>query len=468
MKMERRVLIIDDEENIRKYLGYALKKDGYDVAAAQFGKEGLRLITQQHFDVVILDLNLPDITGLEVLEAINEIDVDTVVILITAYGDIESAVRAIKLGAFDYLTKPFEVDDIKHVIKKALMVLGLEGRIQALERQVDRSFYGELITRSTKMADILSFIDHVAVTQATVMIYGETGTGKELIASLIHKRSKRVSKPFITIDCTSIPENLLESELFGHEKGAFTGAIKLKRGLFELASGGTVFLDEIGELPIMLQSKLLRVLDSRTFRRVGGEVYLETDVRVVAATNRNLKEMVKDGRFRSDLLYRLDVLPIYLPPLRERREDIFPLIEYFIQFYNKKIGKNLTSISNDAINLMVGYNWPGNIRELKNVVEHSVITCKSAIIRKEDLILRENKIAVNQPQNIGLEDNGFDPDYRSAKKRVIEHFEINYFNNLLNKNDWNISKCAREIGMHRSSFQRLLRKYGLQNRKTVN
>ena len=275
MEIARSILIIDDEENIRKYLARSLDKDGFDVYTAQYGKEGINHLVQKHIDVVLLDLNLPDIHGLDVLKEIKAIDVQSVVFIITAYGDITSAVEAIKLGAYDYLTKPFDVEDIKMAINKALKIIGLEDRIQLLERQVDRSQDGEFITRSAKIHDLFEFIDRIADTSATAIIYGETGTGKELIAALLHRKSRRAKRPFVTIDCTSLPENLLESELFGHERGAFTGAVRLKRGLFEVANEGTVFLDEIGELPLVLQAKILRVLEGKKFRRVGGEKYLE-------------------------------------------------------------------------------------------------------------------------------------------------------------------------------------------------
>ena len=317
MNTPRSVLIIDDEENIRKYLGQSLSRDGFDVHTAQFGKEGINLLMQKHMDVVLLDLNLPDIHGLEVLEELKKIDVESIIIIITAYGDINSAVNAMRLGAYDYLTKPFDVEDVELVINKASRIVGLKDHIALLEGQVDRSQQGELITRSRRMLELLEFVDEIAATPATVIIYGETGTGKELIASRIHKKSDREKKPFVTIDCTSLPENLLESELFGHERGAFTGAVGLKKGLFEVADEGTVFLDEMGEMPLILQSKILRVLETRTFRRVGGEKYLKTDVRIVAATNRDLKRLVAEEKFREDLYYRLNVVPVYLSSLRE-------------------------------------------------------------------------------------------------------------------------------------------------------
>ncbi|MBW1802048.1 MAG: sigma-54-dependent Fis family transcriptional regulator, partial [Deltaproteobacteria bacterium] len=427
--------------------------------------EGINLLVQKHIDVVLLDLNLPDINGLDVLREIKKIDVQAVVIIITAYGEISSAVEAIKLGAYEYLTKPFDVEDIKIVIDKALKIIGLRNRINVLERQVVRYQVGELITRSRKMHELFDFIDQVAKTSSTVMIYGETGTGKELIADLIHRKDRGIKRPFVTIDCTSLSENLLESELFGHEKGAFTGAIAQKKGLFEIANGGTVFLDEIGELPVLLQSKILKVLESKSFRRVGGEKYLDTDVRIIAATNRDLKQFVKERRFRKDLYYRLNVVPVYLPPLRERREDIFPLIEYFIQMFNKKIGRNISEVSNEALKQLIDYDWPGNIRELRNVIEHMVIVSRGEVIQEDSLPseirgMAQERILISDPFIDSVSDDL--PDYRKTKRALIENFERTYLEKLLTRNNGNISQCARDTDMHRSSFQRLMRKYGLR------
>jgi two-component system response regulator AtoC len=297
------------------------------------------------------------------------------------------------------------------------------------------------------------------------MIYGETGTGKELIASLIHRKSPRAKRPFVTIDCTALPENLLESELFGHERGAFTGATGLKKGLFEVADGGTVFLDEIGELPLVLQAKILRVLETKSFRRVGGEKYIETDVRIIAATNRDLKKLLEEERFRSDLYYRLNVVPIHLPPLRDRKEDIFPLTEYFVQFFNKKIGRSISNVTNEALKLLIDYDWPGNIREVRNVIEHMMIISRGDVIRAKSLpieIRGPDLETASSPGTASLDDLKGLPDFRKAKRAVIENFESDYLKKLLRKNDGNISQSARDVKMHRSSFQRLMRKYGMQ------
>jgi len=463
--LSKSILIIDDEENIRRYLGISLAQDGYEVHTAQCGKEGLGILFEKEVDIVLLDLNLPDMDGLSVLREIKRIDVDAAVVIITAYGDIGSAVEATKLGAYDYLTKPFDTGEIKIVINKALRIAGLEDQIKLLERQVDRYSYGELVARSKKMRELLQFSEQIAQTPSTVIIYGETGTGKELIANLIHKKSPRAGKPFVTIDCTSLPENLLENELFGHERGAFTGAVGLKRGLFEVANGGTVFLDEIGEMPFILQAKILRVLESQTFRRVGGEKNIHTDVRIISATNRDLKKFVREKRFRSDLYYRLNVVPIHLPPLRERKEDILPLIEYFVQLMNKKIGRQISTVSNEALKPLIEYDWPGNIRELKNIMEHVVITTEGAAITPEHIPIEIKGIQADPAQPVAstkfFEAEAKLPDFRQAKKALIESFEKEYIQRLLEINAGNISRSARDIGAQRSSLQRLIRKYGI-------
>jgi transcriptional regulator with GAF, ATPase, and Fis domain len=317
------------------------------------------------------------------------------------------------------------------------------------------------------MYELFDFIDQIAKTSSTVIIYGETGTGKELIANRIHSKNRGMKKPFVTIDCTSLSGNLLESELFGHERGAFTGAIASKKGLFEIANGGTVFLDEIGEMPLPLQSKILKVLESKSFRRVGGEKYLTTDVQIIAATNRDLKRFVEERRFREDLFYRLNVVPIYLPPLRERREDIFPLIEYFMQIFNKKVGRKISEVSNEALRTLIDYDWPGNIRELRNIIEHLVILSKGDVIQEEILpseIRGNDHESVSKPKQLPGDESDELPDFRKTKKAVLEDFEKNYLQELLKRNQWNISKSARDLDMHRSSLQRLLRKYGLQNK----
>jgi DNA-binding NtrC family response regulator len=411
--------------------------------------------------LVLLDLSLPDMHGLEVLNRLKGIDMRAVVIIITAYGDIATAVEAMRSGAYDFLTKPFDFEDIKMVINKALKIIGLKERINVLERQVDQLQVGEIITRSRKMNQLLDFVRQIAKTSTTVMIYGETGTGKELIANLIHKEGRGKKTPFITIDCTSLSEALLTSELFGHEKGAFTGATEQKRGLFEVADGGTVFLDEIGELPQNLQAKLLKVVETGQFRRVGGTASRETNVHLIGATNRDLKQLMREGRFRKDLYYRLNVVPIHVPPLRERKEDIYPLAEHFIRSLNRRIGRDISGISDGAVKKLLEYDWPGNVRELRNMIEHMIILTKGNAIEYESLppYIR----GLNGPRQVlpvSIQDCEALPEFKEAKKELLANFEKRYLQKILQKNHGNISKSAKEMKMHRSSFQRLLRKYG--------
>jgi transcriptional regulator with PAS, ATPase and Fis domain len=337
---------------------------------------------------------------------------------------------------------------------------------KSIERQLDNCRIGEFVTRSQEMLKILEFIALVADASATVMIYGETGTGKELIAGYIHEKGRGSDKPFVTIDCTALSENLLASELFGHEKGAFTSAIDQKRGLFEIANGGTVFLDEIGELPLNLQAMILKVIESKTFRRVGGETYRATDVQIIGATNRDLKQFVAEKRFRKDLYYRLNVVPVYIPPLRKRREDILPLIEHFIRHFNKKIGRNVIEVSHQALKNLIDYHWPGNIRELRNIIEYMVIVSKGRVIDLESLPL---EIRGSMPAPVAAflyepeSDTAQLPDFREAKAKLIADFEENYLRQILSKNRGNVSECAREMKMHRSSFQRFMRKHKIDN-----
>ena len=461
MKINRSILIIDDEVNVRKYLGESLKKDGFEVFAAAYGNEGIDLLARKHIDLVLLDLSLPDMHGLVVLNRLKQIDMRAVVIIITAYGDINTAVEAMRSGAYDYLTKPFDFEDIKIVINKALKVIGLKDRIHVLERQVDQLQVGEIITRSPKIIQLLDFVRQIAKTSTTVIIYGETGTGKELIANLIHKEGRGKKTPFITIDCTSLSEALLTSELFGHEKGAFTGATEQKRGLFEVADGGTVFLDEIGELPRNLQAKLLKVVETGQFRRVGGTAYREANVHLIGATNRDLNQLMREGRFREDLYYRLNVVPIHVPPLRERKEDIHPLAEHFIRILKKRIGRDISGISDRTVKKLLHYEWPGNVRELKNVIEHMMILTKGNTIEYESLPPEIRGLrAAREVVQFSAPDGGALPDFKKAKTELLADFEKTYLQRVLQKNHGNISRSAKEMKMHRSSFQRLLRKYG--------
>jgi len=375
MENSKAILIVDDEPNIRRVLEAVFSKDGYRVFVAENGKKALDLVsTEPDLDVMLCDLVMPDLNGVEVLEAAREINPGLSVVMITAHGTIKTAVDAMKLGAFDYVTKPFDMDEIKLVVKNALERSRLLAEnIQLRQELKSRYRFDGVVGESGKMQEVYKIIERVAGSNATVLIRGDSGTGKELVARAIHYSSPRSAKPFIAVSCAALPETLLESELFGHEKGAFTGAVGQKAGRFELAHQGTLFLDEVPELSPAMQVKLLRVLQERQFERVGGTRTLQVDVRLIAATNRNLEEAVASGAFRADLYYRLQVIQVFLPPLRERKTDIPPLVEHFIEKFNQQNGKNVKFVSQEAMELLMKYGWPGNIRELENAIERGVV-----------------------------------------------------------------------------------------------
>ncbi len=369
------ILIADDEPNIRKVLEAVFSKEGYNVLLAANGKSAVNIISENpDIDVVITDLIMPDMSGVEVLEAVKQINPGISVLMITAHGTIKTAVDAMRLGAFDYITKPFDMDEIKVVVKRALERNQLIEENRELRQQLKTRYrFDNIVGNSGKMQDVYKLVERVANSRATVLIRGESGTGKELIARAIHYTSNRANKPFVAVACVALAETILESELFGHEKGAFTGAAGTKVGRFEAADGGTLFLDEIGDIPGNVQMKLLRVIQEREFERVGGLKTIKVDVRLVTATNQDLEKEVREGRFREDLFYRLQVVTINLPPLRERKEDIPPLVEHFINLYARENGKAVRFASPEALELMMAYNWPGNVRELENTIERAIV-----------------------------------------------------------------------------------------------
>jgi DNA-binding NtrC family response regulator len=386
MAGETRVMIIDDEPLMRITIQDALVADGYKVATAENGEKGLALHRETPADILITDLKLPDMDGIQVLKEIKMASPETQVIMITAYGSIDSAVTAMKEGASDYLTKPFAMDELRLIIKRILRMKQLEVENISLRRRVEERYgLGGLVGKSPPMLKVYDLIETVAQTDTTVLIYGESGTGKEVVANAIHLQSLRRGKPFVKVNCAALPETLLESELFGHERGAFTGALKQRKGRFEMADGGTLFLDEIGDISPGVQVKLLRVLQEKQFERVGGNETLSVDVRLICATQRDLKEEIRKGRFREDLYYRLNVVPIVLPPLRERREDIILLAEHFIGKFCKKMGKEIAGLSEEAKTLLLLYPFPGNIRELENMLERATALLKGKVIQAEDL-----------------------------------------------------------------------------------
>jgi two-component system, NtrC family, response regulator PilR len=381
-----RILIVDDEAGMREFLSIFLEREGFEVECAQDGAEALEVIQKGHFDLVISDLKMPAMDGVRLLEGLQKLKPETPVILITAYASAESAIEAMKLGAYDYLTKPFRVEEIKPVIARALATRASRGPgvFPWSGETFPRPMEG-LIGRSAKMIELYKLVSKVAGVSGTVLITGESGTGKELVSRTIHKNSDRAAKPFLAISCGAIPETLLESELFGHVKGAFTGAVTAKAGLFEVAHGGTVFLDEIGETSPAIQVKLLRVLQERVFRRVGGTEDIEVDVRVIAATHQDLMELIQKGRFREDLYYRLNVIPIHIPPLRERREDIPLLTMNFLAKYSDDNRRPIRGITPEAMELLLRYSWPGNVRELENAIERAVALGTGAVLTPDSL-----------------------------------------------------------------------------------
>ncbi len=381
-----KILIVDDEVSMREFLEIMLSKEGYKVSSAGNGKEALNMLNDTIYDLIVSDVQMPGMNGIELLRNVKEVCPDTTVIMITAYASTESGVEAMKAGAYDYITKPFKVDEIKLIIKNALEKKRLEVENLLLKREFrERYSFGNILGNSPEMLRVYDLIEKIGPTKTNVLVEGESGTGKELVAKAIHYQSPRREKPFVAITCGAIPDGLMESELFGHMKGSFTGAIANKAGLFEMADGGTVFLDEIGELPLAIQVKLLRVIQERSFRRVGGTEDITVDVRIISATNKTLEEEVKKGNFREDLYYRLNVLQIRMPPLRERLSDVPILARHFLDKYAKEHGKDVKGITTVAMRILEGYSYPGNIRELENVIERGVALEQGAQLSAESL-----------------------------------------------------------------------------------
>lgn len=384
--MKSRILVVDDEESIREFLEIMLKKDGFEVSLAEDGAQAKEMITKKSFDMIISDLQMPNMNGLELLKYVKETSHDTVFMMITAFGTTETAVEAMKIGAYDYITKPFKIDEVRLNINNALRSRNLEVENRSLKKELVKEYsFQNVIGNSPVMHQIYDLIKRVSQAPTNILITGESGTGKEVVAKAIHYNGPLKDRPFVTINCGAIPENLMESEMFGHKKGSFTGAVTDKAGLFEVADGGTLFLDEVGELPVTIQVKLLRAIQERVIRRVGATDDMKIDVRIIAATNRNLEDMVQKGSFRQDLFYRLNVINIKTPPLRDRKEDIPTLAQHFLKKYNDKLGKNISGISVDAMEILKKYDYPGNVRELENMIERTVALEGGSTILPESL-----------------------------------------------------------------------------------
>ncbi len=384
--MKPRILVVDDEESIREFLDIMLRKEGYEVTCAEDGQKAIEVLKKKTFDMVISDLQMPHVTGIELLKHVKETHSELLFMLITAFGTTESAVEAMKMGAYDYITKPFKIDEVRINIANALRSRNLEVENRSLKKELEKEYsFQNLVGNSEAMHRIYDLIKRVSETPTNVLITGESGTGKEMVAKAIHYNGPLKDKPFVTVNCGAIPESLMESEMFGHKKGSFTGAIVDKSGLFEVADGGSLFLDEVGELPLTIQVKLLRAIQERVIRRVGAVDDTKVDVRIIAATNRDLEMMVNQGGFRQDLFYRLNVINIKTPSLRERREDIPLLANHFLQKYNSRLAKNISTISREALDLMKKYDYPGNVRELENIIERTVALEGGATILPESL-----------------------------------------------------------------------------------
>ena len=451
---KHKILVVDDEHLIRWSLEQNLRKQGYEVLSAASGEDALKIVREEAPDLMLLDIQLPGINGLDVLQKVKELESETIIIMVTALGVLETVVKAMRMGAYDYINKPFNLDELGIVIRKALETSELKKEVAHLRSQQTHKYgIDNIIGNSRHMKNVLSMVEKIAKSDAsTVLIQGESGTGKELVAKAIHYESARADRPFMAINCAAVPETLLESELMGHERGAFTDAKVQKKGLFELADGGTIFLDEIGDMEPGMQAKLLRVLEERSFRRVGGTKDIQVDVRIISATNKDLLKAIEEKTFRNDLYYRLQVIPIYLPALRERREDILPLTEHFIDFFNREFGKRVEGVSKMAQKFLVEYSWPGNIRELKNVIERAII------LENEETLLLEHL-----PQEIVAKTGGAAGplNFRVPAEGIdIEEVERELIRQALEIAEGNQSKAAKLLTLGIDAFRYRMKKFG--------
>jgi two-component system nitrogen regulation response regulator NtrX len=468
--MSRLVLVVDDESSIRQSLTGALKDEGYRVALAASGREGIEAIRSERPDVILLDIWMPEMDGIEALRAIKSEWSDQIVIMMSGHGNIETAVKATKLGAFDFIEKPLSLERLLVLLQNVSNVQDLARENQALRKQVQKNRL--LVGESLALKQIQELIRRVAPTTGSVLITGENGTGKELVAQSLHAVSSRYNKPFVEVNCAAIPEELIESELFGHEKGAFTGATQLRRGKFDLANGGTLFLDEIGDMSLKTQAKILRILQEHKFERVGGSQTISVDVRIVAATNKDLKAEIQNGNFREDLFYRLNVIPFVVPPLRERPEDIPLLVKHFLKEFSIAHARAKRELSSEALHALMAYPWPGNVRELKNLIERIVILTSEvddgSIITAAQILmhLQGDSVSMKLDEDAG---SSFKPDLAQAAgvegrnlRDARQEFEKEFILKTLKEQDWNISKTAQVLGIERSHLHRKIKSYGIE------
>jgi two-component system response regulator PilR (NtrC family) len=455
-----KILVVDDEESIREFFEIMLKREGYEVMTAQNGRVALDLLKTKNADLIISDIQMPEMSGMELLAKVKEIDIDLPVIMVTAFGSTDTAVEAMKLGAFDYIQKPFKIDEVKIVIAEALEKRNLKIENTRLKKELGSKYtFENIIGAAPSMLRIYDMIKRVANTKSSVLITGESGTGKELIARAIHYNGPLKEKPFVTVNCGAIPENLMESEMFGHKKGSFTGAIADKKGLFEVANTGTIFLDELGELPLQMQVKLLRVIQEGTFKRVGSTEDVQVDVRIISATNKNLENEVKGGNFREDLFYRLNVIQIQSPPLRERKEDIVMLATHFLEKFSKTLNSQVRGISKEAMDVIKNYNYPGNVRELENIIERTVALEAGTTILPESL---PKQLLEVQPA-IGLDAHKIEID--AAKgielEKLTSEFEKALLMKALEQTGGIKKRAAKLLNISFRSMRYRVDKYGL-------
>ncbi len=456
------LFVVDDQLSMREVLELMLTKEGYKVSCAENGLKAIKMLEKNDYDLLLCDIRLGDITGLEVLRAAKRRKQDIIAIMISAYASAETAVEAMNEGAYDYVPKPFDNDELKQTIAKALELRTIEYEKKVLNGEMKKNLHFQrIVGSSSRMMYIYDIIRQVADTRTNILITGESGTGKELIARAIHEQGGRCDKPFVPINCGSIPETLMETELFGHKKGAFTGAVKDKKGLFEIADKGTLFLDEIAELSSHLQVKLLRAVQERVFKAVGGDEDISTDIRIISATNKKLENEVIEGRFREDLFYRLNVIEIKVPPLRERKGDIFALAQHFLEKYSREMGKDITKISSYAVDLLKKYDFPGNIRELENLIERSVALSSTNILLPDSLALSIYKRRWIE----GIKDRRFDLDevaHGVSLDAILEEIEREYIKKALDCSKGNKNRAAELLGINLRSFRYRLSKLGIE------
>jgi len=458
MKNQAKILIVDDEKKIRLILTQILTDEDYDVQSAESGEEALKVVPAFRPDLILMDQKMPGIDGIEAMTKILAIFPETTVIVITAHASIPLAVEATKKGAYDYIAKPFDNEELLITIRRALLHTQLTEEISQLKQQLqDKYAFKNIVGSSSKMQHVFEQISRVCETNATVLVLGESGVGKEMIVKAIHYHSQRKDKPLIAVNCGAVPVSLLESEFFGHEKGAFTDAKTRKIGKFEQAQGGTLFLDEIGELPLDAQVKLLRVLDERKISRIGGHEFIPVDVRIISATNKNPEEAVKKGTFRLDLLYRLNIFTITVPPLRERPEDIPLLVDYFIQKYNQRLGLSVKNISQSAMNFLLNYDWPGNVRDLENAIQSAMILARDGIIRLENLPLRLQGYP-EMPEELNAEDSGLEEQVKKMSSKIEKALIIK----ALELCEHNRTLTAQRLRISRKTLFNKMKQYKLE------